>query len=279
MAARLVAGDGSVALDISLPKPSDNSLDLRATSELGQAPAGSYAAVGVAGTGGLFKTLVDRLETTGEAINDPDLRSGAINAALRKQFGVSVDDVAAAFGDGIAYATGDPVSGAGAKVDVVDDSATGVPAKLLDGLKSLFAENQQASFGPPRGPDATAGFSERLDGSATDFELGSGKLSAAIGDDPSQLVQPSTARLGDENGFSSAAAALGADFPQLAYADVKPILESAFGSFSPSGAVLGDVPPGQAIAQFLASKLGAAAAGTRTDGDRLVLRSLVTLGD
>ncbi|CAN5549058.1 hypothetical protein BH10ACT11_BH10ACT11_05430 [soil metagenome] len=279
LGAKLIAGDGSIALDLSLPQPSEDRLDLSSTNNLGDAPSDSYGAVGLAGTGGLFETLVARFEKTGEEVDDPTLRSGAIDDALQRQFGISADEVAGAFGDGIAYATGDLGSSGGAQIDVSDDSATGVPAKLLDGLKKAYGSNPDATIGPPNDPSATAGFSSELDGSATDFEVGSGKVTAAVADDPSELVAPGEARLGDEDGFTAAVAALGDDYPAVAYANLGPILDSIVGSFSLSGAVLGSTPPDQVIVQFIASKLNSAAAGTRTEGDRLVLRSVVVLGN
>ena len=134
-------------------------------------------------------------------------------------------------------------------------------------------------LGPPLGPDATAGFSVQGDGTFTDLEVGSGKLTAAVATDPSLIVKPGEAKLGDESGFTNAVAALGSDYPAIAYADLGPILEQVVGSFSIPDAVLGSTPPEVAIAQFAAGKLGSAAIGTRGEGDRLVARGAVTIGD
>ena len=107
LAAELVAGSGSLALDVSMPQPGEDPLEIDATSLLADAPPDSYAAVGLAGVGGIAETVIARLEKTGEAIDDPTLRSGAIDGALQSGFGFGTDDLAGAFGDGIAYATGE----------------------------------------------------------------------------------------------------------------------------------------------------------------------------
>ena len=101
------------------------------------------------------------------------------------------------------------------------------------------------------------------------------------------LSSPATARppsraaadgtLGDSEVFQAAAASLGDDYEMIGFADLGPILDAVVGGGSLLDLATGAATPEQAIAGFLADKLGFAAAGIRYDGDRAIQRIVVGL--
>ena len=72
--------------------------------------------------------------------------------------------------------------------------------------------------------------------------------------------------------FEAAIETLGDEFAPLAFADAGGIAESFVADSSVVDVVTGEASPEAAVLDFLAGKLGAAAAGTRVEGDRLITR-------
>jgi hypothetical protein len=247
---------------------------------LGDAPADSLVAVGLDDPAALVTMLVDRIETAGEQLGEPGLNEGTIAAAFEAQFGLSLEDALAEFGDGVVYLRGVPYESLDAGIVLSlnegdGDPTTSAPLQLLtqlgDALKAGGYE-----MGPPLNENGT-GFTATYHNT----QGGSALINAAIEDDrvtlaytmpPAAASNPGEETLESNSAFTDAIAGLGDDFEPLAYADVASILDSVLSGSSVVDIITGDVSPDQAILDFLAGKLSYAVAGTRADDDRLITR-------
>jgi hypothetical protein len=98
---------------------------------------------------------------------------------------------------------------------------------------------------------------------------------------PSRSVAEETPPSGDalsgEETFAAATDALGEEFGLAGYADLGPIFDAVLGDRSLFDVATGEASSEEAIAGFIADKLGFAALGVREEGDQIVQRLLVGL--
>ena len=275
LGAALYVRDDGLALDYSAPgEATGGSEALRAAS------ADAVAAIGIAGVGSLLRDSVARVEQAGAATDQ--LSEGQLAAAFQALTGVSLDDAAAALGDGTLQLLGElpDAFAVGLRVDVNDAGTVG---SLLGGLEGFFDMDETAAVGPPLAGDS--GFSAQPSRKAdpeTPIEFVAAEtdgetLTAVVAsgaDEAREAIEPDGGALGDDPDFQAAAEALGDDFEPLAFARPGALLRGILGG----GSVLDLIASGSAedaIPAFIASKLGWLIAGMRGEGERTVTRVVV----
>jgi Protein of unknown function (DUF3352) len=268
LAASLSAGERTVALDVAVGHSEDGP-QVSATDRLADAPGDAFAAVGIAGLGDQIEPIVSRVQ--------------AIASEFESATGVPLDDVLASAEDAVAYIRGDLNDGAMATLDVELVPGGDAPELLLEGLEQLAREQVDSRVGPPL-DEGESGFSAEFStpdsGPLTviNVQLEDDELSLSYATPPEAANQPPVDEtLGESEVFQAAASSLGDDYEMVGFADLGPILDAAVGDSSLLDLATGAATPEQAIAGFLADKLGFAALGVRTDGDQIVQRVLVGL--
>jgi Protein of unknown function (DUF3352) len=273
----LSAGERTLAMDFAVGH-SDDGVQVAGTDRLGKAPEDAFVALGLAALGDQIEAIVERIDPIVEEEGGPSLATQFESAT-----DVRLDEMLASAGDAIAYARGDlaedEVLGT-LEVELLGDSDA--PARLLDGLEEL-AREEGLRVGPPLG-DGSTGFSAVLStpdsGPLTLYNahLEADHLALSSASPPEAAEQPAAeGTLGENELFQAAAASLGDDYEMIGFADLGPILDSVVGDSSLLDLATGAATPEQAIAGFLADKLGFAAAGIRYDGDRAIQRVVVGL--
>ena len=275
--ASLSAGERTLVVDVAFGHAED-APQVTGTDRLEEAPSDSFAAVGVAGLGEQIDALVARTEPILEA-------EGGAAIASRFEFatGVPLDEALASVGDAVAYGRGDLGEGSLAELDVSVTGDADVPVRVLEGLERLARDEDNLTLGPPL-DDAETGFSAEL--STPDSgpiavygaRLVDGRLVFSFASPPEAAQSPHAEdTLGESEMFQAAAASLGDDYEMVGFADLGPILDSVVGGSSLLDLATGAATPEQAIAGFLADKLGFAALGIRYDGARAIQRVVVGL--
>ncbi len=279
LVASLAAGERTLAVDVAVGHTEDAPL-LAASDRLAEAPGDSFAAVAVASLGDQIEALLARVEPILEAQGEP-----AAADVFESATGVSLDEVLATAGDALAYGRGEIPADFVVGLDVAVTGDTDAPAELLAGLERLASDDDQTVLGPPLGGGET-GFSAEptraaAEGSAIRF------INATLDEELRFLVAsdraaaesaPPAGTLGETELFQAAAGALGDDYEMLAFVDLGPVLDAVLGGGSLLDLATGAASPEQAIAGFLADKLGFAATGVRYDGDTAIQRTIVGLG-
>jgi Protein of unknown function (DUF3352) len=276
VAAGLVAGERSLAVDVAVPHGED-APDFTGTEKLAEAPADAFAALAFAGLGEQLAKVLDEVESLSEdAATLPELFEEAV--------GVSLDEVLADVGDTVAYGRGELPDEFVVALEAALSGESDAPQQLVEGAERLAGEDENTVLGPALG--AGTGFSAEPTPDVADrspvrfvgLEVDEEELRAVVAGDreaAEQPVPPET--LGETDPFQAADEALSDDFEMVGFANLDPILDS----FVPGGSILdlaiGEVPPEQAMLGFLADKLGFAAAGVREDGDFSVQRLVVGL--
>ncbi|HEY8465424.1 MAG TPA: DUF3352 domain-containing protein [Solirubrobacterales bacterium] len=273
--AALFVRDHGVTLDVSAPGEAAGSAEaLRAVS------ADAVAAIGIADLGARLRDGVARIERIGAELGE--FSEGQLASAFQGLTGVSLDDAAAALGDGVLELQGQ-LSDAFAVQLRVDADDGGTVESLLNGLQNFLEADESTRVGPPLAGDA--GFSAQPRGDAgegspikfigaeTDGETVTATVASDI-DEARAAMEADGEALADDPGFQAAAEALGDGFEPSAFARPGALLESVLGGASAldivTGGSLEDAIPG-----FLAGKLSWLAAGMRGEGERVVTRIVV----
>lgn len=278
--AALGAGERAFHLDVAVGRAAD-APETGATDRLADAPEDSFAALGVGDLGDSVSATLDRIGPIAEAAGESGDRAD-VEAQFEAATGVSLDEALASVGDVVAYGRGELPGSFSIRLDaeVNDDGA--VATKLVEGLRELAEEDRDETvLGPPLG-GGKAGFSAQP---RHDPDSPIKFVNVAVGDDLS-LVAASDRKaaeaggsgsLGDTPVFQAAEEALGSEHEMVAFADLGPILDAALGTSSLLDVATGEDTPEEAIAGFLADRLGFAAAGVRYDGDFAIQRLVVGL--
>jgi hypothetical protein len=279
--ASLSAGERTLAVDIAVGH-SDDGPQVSATDRLGDAPGDAFAAVGVGAAGDLVADFIEVYELAPPSPEGTDISREEIANEFESEVGVPLDDALAAAGETVAYGRGDLPDDFVVGVDVAVEDAE-VAAEVVDGFRSLAEQDDDTIVGPPLDPDAEGFSAEPTPGAAAESEVTF--VNAELADDLSVLVasdrnvasEPAEGTLAESEVFQAAAASLGDDYEMVGFADLGPILDAVVGDGSLLDLATGAATPEQAIAGFLADKLGFAAAGIRYDGDRAIQRVVVGL--
>jgi Protein of unknown function (DUF3352) len=276
LVASLSAGERTLAVDVAVGH-SEDGLQVTATDRLGDAPGDAFAALAIAELGDFIEPIVARVEPILEAEGGPSIASQFEFAT-----GVPLDEVLASAGDAVAYGRGELDPGAVTTLDVELVGDGDAPARLLQGLER-HAEDEEFRVGPPLS-DGGSGFTAVV--STTDSgpvalygaQLDDDHLTLSYAAPPEAAEQaPVEGLLADNEVFQAAAASLGDDYEMVGFADLGRILDAVVGGGSLLDLATGAATPEQAIAGFLADKLGFAAAGIRYDGNRAIQRIVVGL--
>jgi Protein of unknown function (DUF3352) len=271
-----VAGERSLALDLAVPHGEDAPA-FAGTSELAEAPADAFAALGFAALGEQLAAIVERIEPLAGA------EAGTLGEDFERSLGVPLDEALAGIGDSVAYVRGELPEEFVATFDASLAGESEVLERVLAGAEALAAQDDDTMLGPAIGggtgfsaepsPDVADTSPVRFINAELDDEL-----HVLAGSDRELAEQaPPAETLGDTDRFQAAADALSDDFEMVGFADLEPILDAAVPGGSILDLAIGDVPPEQAVVGFLAGKLGFAAAGIREDGDYSIQRLLVGL--
>ncbi len=242
---------------------------------LEQAPAESFAALGFDNLGEQAQGLVELLESSGE------IPGGEIDA-FEDAFGVTVEQVTAAFGDAslsvsgelpdfiaeLEFAISDPEVAARV-VEAIRAEAEGVPT---NGVGPPLSGADEGFSVTDRAPNAKAGFGN--------IELEADRISIQIASSEGALAAtPREGSLADNEVYQRSVEALGEDYEPVGFVDLAPILDAAVGDSSLFDAAIGTATSDEAIASFLANKLGFVALGENAGGDRLLQRFVFGLAE
>jgi hypothetical protein len=282
LAFTLGAGDRTVSLDASGAEAVTSSPPaLGPTDQLAAAPGNAFAAIGSVDVGGQVQRFVDFLEANSDLFGDGELEPGAVAERFEREIGVPLDDVTAAAGDAAVHIRGELPDRfvIGAELAVSDD---GLPSQFYD---FVAEELRRDGFrtGPPLDGSSTGFSAERPDTPAGELgfvNVATESESVLVTLAPSREVAaetPAEGALGDEEVFATAQDALGEDFDISGLADLGPILDAFVGDSSLLDLATGTASTDEAIAGFLADKLGYAAVGVRGDGDEVVQRLVLGL--
>jgi Protein of unknown function (DUF3352) len=274
LAAGLVAGERTLALDVAVPHGED-APEFAGTEKLAEAPSDAFAALGFADFGAQVAAIVDRIE--------PHMDEGALGEDFERTFDVPLVEALAGIGDSVAYARGELPDAFAATLEASMAGESDVVERVLAAAQAAAERDDDTVVGPALG--GGTGFSAEptpdvADTSPVKFinaELGD-ELQVMAATDREVAEQPVPAdTLGDTERFQAASEALSEDFEMVGFADLEQILDAVVPGGSILDLAVGQVPPEQAAAGFLADKLGFAAAGVRTDGDYSVQRLVVGL--
>ena len=246
---------------------------------LGAAPADAIVALGIDDPAAIVAEAVGRIEEVGAALGEAGLTEGSVAAAFEAQFGLTLDDALAEFGDAVAYWSGEAGDAGVFGLEIAlnegaGDPATSAPLQLLTQLGDLLEAEPGFRLGSPlneRGTGFSAVMSTADSGPVAllDAEIEADRLSLDYAIPPSAADDRVTDELGSDALFGEATAALGEDFAPLAVSNPQPIVELVLENASYADAVSG---PEAAALGFVADKLSYAVAGTRSDGERLITR-------
>lgn len=283
LVAALATGEQTLALDLAFGHPEDFP-EVGGTDRLGEAPGDAFAAVGIAALGDQIDAVLDQVEPLVASEGAEGFDRETISDLFEDQVGVALDDVLASLGDAVAYGRGDLAAKRfAAELDVEPAGDTDPLASLLDGLERLAGSEDQTIVGPPlNGGDA--GFSARptpraAAGSPVTFvnaALGE-TLSFALASDRAAAEQGDSGSLGDTQLFQAAADALGGEHEMLAFLDLGQILDATLGGAGLLDVATGGATEEEAIASFLAGKLGFASIGISYGGERVIERIVLGL--
>jgi hypothetical protein len=282
IAATLEPSSEGVALDVAIEAEGIDALEQSAL--FGDAPADAVVALGLDDTGALVNAVIERVEMAGEELGEPSLREGAIASAFEAQFGLSLDDALAEFGDAVAYFRGPSDDGGTAALEFAlnedtGDETTSAPLQLLTQLGDLL-ESGGYRMGPPADRDA-AGFSavratpDSGPLATVNAEVAGDRMTVTYTSPPDAASEPPDETLDSTEAFGRALAGLGDEFEPLLFADPGAILAAFVESSSVLDVVTGDAAPEDAVLDFLAGNLAYTIAGTRVDDGRLITRLVV----
>ena len=281
LVASLLAGERTVAVDVAVGHSEDGP-HVSATDRLADAPGDAFAAVGVGAAGDLISDAIDLFELTPPSPEGTEITREDIANEFESEVGVPLDDALAAAGDAVAYGRGELPNEFVVGVDVAVDDGE-VAGRVVDGFRGLAEEDEDTIVGPPLDPNAEGFSAEPTPRAAGDSEITfvnaelADALSVLLATSRDVASEPAEGTLGESEVFQAAASSLGDDYEMVGFADLGAILDAAVGDSSLLDLATGAATPEQAIAGFLADKLGFAALGIRADGDQIVQRLLVGL--
>ena len=241
--------------------------------------------LGVTGLGDLAEqagVLLDRLDEIAAAAGDDTPTREVLEQGFESEVGVSLDGAVAALGDASVWVRGEPP----VRYSVGFEMASGDPevaGDLLDALADGLRSDGYRVGPPPAGSDGgfvAAGDPLITGGSEFGYVTGalSGeRLTVTLATDRGQTVSVPGSEVGDTPGFADAEEALGEDFELTSYADLGAILDLVVRESSAFDVITGETAPEDFVLEYLAGKLGFAAAGVRTDGDRTIQRFVAGL--
>ena len=280
--ATLTADTRSLAVDVGSGL-GESGLPLAGTSDLtAVAPQDVLGVVGLGDLGEQARVLLDRLDEIAAATGDEAPSRDVLERAFEAQLGVSLDDAVAALGYAAVWIRGEPP----VRYSVGFEMATGDPGVARDLLD--FAGSGLASDGYRVGPapaGSGGGFvavGDPFVTSATEFrhvtgELRDDRVTITLATDGSQVARVPGGEVGEAPGFAQAEEALGGDFELSSYADLGAILDLVVQESSAFDVITGDTAPEDFVLEYLAGKIGFAAAGVRTDGERAIQRFVAGL--
>jgi hypothetical protein len=284
LVAALTAGDQTLAMDLAFGHPEDFP-EVQGTDRLGEAPGDAFAAFGIAALGDQIDAGLDQIESLVASVEGAEgFDRETIDALFEDQVGVPLDEVLAGLDDAVAFGRGDLAAKKFvAALDIEPTGDTGPLSEFLDGLERVAGSDGDTIVGPPlKGGDA--GFSAQptpraAAGSAVRFvnaELGEA-LSFALASDRATAEQSGSGALGDTPLFQAAADALGGEHEMLAFVDVGQILDATLGGAGLLDVATGGASQEEAIASFLAEKLGFASIGISYEDERVIERIVLGL--
>jgi hypothetical protein len=279
--AALTAAERSLALDIGSGfLPEGLGVVSGPTELMGDAPED---ALGVSGFGDLSESaalLLDRLDEIAAAAADDTPTRDALAQGFERAVGVPLDDAVGALGETSVWVRGSPPE----SYSVAIEMTTGDPrvaGRLLDAIgRSL------ASDGFRVGPAGTArGFEAVADpfltaGSEFGFvtgELRGDRVTLTLATSRAAASDLPAGAIAGTPGYEQALSALGDDFEISTYADLGAILDLVVEQSSAFDVITGETAPEQFVIEYLAGKLGFAAAGVRADGERTIQRLVAGL--
>jgi hypothetical protein len=255
---------GAERITLELAGASAEGADTDPASELIEdVPDDAWLALGFGDVGRSIDLGVAQLGAT-EA---PDLSTRELNRMLRRQVGITLDDLESV-GDFAAYASGESIFGleGGAVVEAREESS----AKLLDAIRRAAVRGGEARIDSLDVPGAE-GFSVVPEGlpASINFAFANERLAAAVGDE-------ATERLLEGEGGSEAVAAAqealgGDDFAVAFLLRFEPLLELL-------DSVGSDDPDLREARPYL-QQISRVAAGFRIDDEQSLVRFVVELED
>ena len=283
LVASLTAGERTLGLDIAVGHPEEFP-EVGGGERLGGAPDDAFAALGVGALGDQLDAVLDRIGPLAAAEGAEGIDRETIDSLFEEQVGTQLDEVLAGLGDAVAYGRGE--LGArrfAAGLEVTPEGDGDALAAFLEGLERLAESDDDTVLGAPlQGGDS--GFSaeptpQAAAGSPVTFvnaELGE-SLSFVAASDRATAEKAPSGTLGTTELFQTAEGALGDDYEMLAFVDLGQILDAALEGAGLLDVVTGDATEEEAIASFLAEKLGFASVGLRYEGERVIQRIVVGL--
>jgi Protein of unknown function (DUF3352) len=282
LAVALSAGDRTLAVDVAGPSAFGTGPPrIGATDLVGGAPGNAIAAIGLPDLGGQVDAFLEFLEANGALFGEQALGPGGFAEGFEAEVGVPLDTVIEAAGDAALHLRGELPFGfvIGGELAL---SGEGLPPEVYEWVAGEL-EREGFRIGSPLS-GSTEGFSAERNAAGGDVGFVNVEAepdAAIVTVAPDRAVAdeapPSADALGDHALFEPATAALGDDFELAGFADLGPILDGFIEGGSLLDLATGEVTPEQAMADFLAGKLGYAALGVRTEDDRTVQRLVVGL--
>lgn len=309
----------SIFVDYAVPTI-EGQPEVGETELLTEAPGDSIAAFGLEDVGSLAPPFVDVYDRLAEAgVEIEDYPAEGAGAFLEEETGVSVDDAAAAFGDGNLYVAGtlpDDVE-VGGEILVEDEETVttlleyakqqaekegekvGEPVGGSDvgfSIDGLPSKNETAIqtcvptdvLGPsdieidPDGDGCVAPTTGEADLPFVNIELVDDRLRYGFFKDGAAAVDSTAADedgFGDTDAYAAAGELIGDDFELIGASDLQPIIDEAVPDAGLDDALLGGAGPEELVASFLADKIGVAAVGVRYGDGYSAIRYTVGLAE
>jgi hypothetical protein len=270
VAGGLEVRDDSITIDLSLP--SEGGLPTNASSLLETLPADAWAAYAFDDAGDTVGGAIAQLEAVGRAAGEPELRPGSISHAFHASTGLDLDrDVLRLIDSAAAFASGTIPADLrlGLDLKTTDPKAS---ARTIEALRKPLDKLPHTTVGPPPG-DADAGLSLTNPGGpgALVIELAGDLITASVAAESDQAKGGGAeGGLGHSEGFQAATAALGGEFPPLAFLDFSRLLDVAEGT----GSLDSGIDP---TTRQVLDALAFAAIGAHPNGNGAVVRIVLGL--
>ena len=245
-----------------------------ATDLLAELPADAWFSYGVADAGAYARRSLAQLESLGSSLGGSELQPGAIARGFRRETGLELErDVLSTIGDVAFYLRGAEESEIqlGARIETTDERGA---ARAVAAARRAAGQSPTTVVGPPldrsaRGFSAGSRFGEGF----IDVQLGEGTVElVAAASRASAAAEAPTARLGVNDAFAAAEAALGTDYRPALFLALPGLLDAVEANEDGLGTEY-------LLAKPYLDSLAYLAAGSTVEGERLVARVVLGIGD